>query len=289
MKTRDKVVVVWFSFLYVIIWLFSLANLFHVHFWDKRYALSTWGEEGIPEGLDKGFSKIGQSYFSTLRYIWFLPHVLGAIFWWNLYFLQLVPKIRHKYKKFHRMLGRFLLVILLLQNITGFGLASTSHSNIITMVSYILNVASVFCIVQAWKYAYYRDIPQHKYWVLRLVGYMQSISLQRFFLVFLIVTHSMGWDGLYPQLDSSTASSEEWIHLVKGMFDDSFVLAILFAILSTEWYLAAEEGKMEPPVNNYRRKQQLDDSNKNNKNNKNKNNNNNGGNATETSSLLNTS
>jgi len=273
MKTRDKVVVVWFSLLYVVIWLFSLANLFHVHFWDKRYALSTWGE-GVPEGLDKGFSKIGQSYFSTLRYIWFLPHVLGAIFWWNLYFLQLVPKIRHNYKKFHRMLGRFLLVVLLLQNITGFALATTSHSNIILLVSYILNVATIFCIYKAWKYAYYRDIPQHKYWVLRLVGYMNTIALQRFFLVILIITHSMGWDGLYPQLDS-TASDEEWTQLVKGMFDDSFVMCILFAILSTEWYLAAEEGKMEPPIDN--RKKQADS------------NNGNGGNVNETSSLLSSS
>ncbi|CAJ1952703.1 unnamed protein product [Cylindrotheca closterium] len=248
MKTRDKIVVIWFSFLYLVIWAFSLANLFHVHFWDKRHALSTFMED--PESLDKGFTKIGKSYYTSLRYIWFLPHVLGAIFWWNLYFLQLIPMIRHNYKPFHRMLGRFLLTILLIQNVTGFGLASTSGSNVITMVSYILNVASIFCIVKAWRYAYFRDIALHKYWVLRLVGYMHTISLQRFFLVLLIITHSMGWDGLYPQLDETTASDEEWIQLVKGMFDDSFVLSILFAILSTEWYLAAVEGKMETPIDN---------------------------------------
>jgi len=248
MKTRDKIVVVWFSFLYVVIWAYSLANLFETRFWDKRYALSNI-MEGPHEGLGRGFTKIGKSHYSNLRYIWFLPHVLGAIFWWNLYFLQLIPKIRHNYKPFHRMLGRFLMTILLIQNVTGFALASTSDSNIIMMVSYMLNAATIFCIVQAWRFAYWRDIPQHKYWVLRLVGYMHTISLQRFFLAILIMSHSMGWDGLYPQLDE-TASDEEWTQLVKGMFDDSFVLCILFAILTTEWYLAAEEGKMETPINN---------------------------------------
>ncbi|KAL3939796.1 MAG: hypothetical protein SGBAC_005549 [Bacillariaceae sp.] len=256
MNTRDKVVVVWFSFLYVIIWLFSLANLFHVHFWDKRYALHM--VEQPAEGLNKGFNKESQTYYSSLRYIWMLPHILGAIFWWNLYFLQLIPKIRHNYKKFHRMLGRFLMMILLVQNVTGFALASTSTSNIIKLGCYMFNMASVFCIVQAWKYAYFRDIPQHKHWVLRLVGYMNVLALQRFFLAFLIITHSMGWDGLYPQLDSSsTASDAEWIQLTKGMFDDAFVLSILFGVFSTEWYLATEEGKLEAPINN--RKKQLED------------------------------
>ena len=250
MKTRDKVVVVWFSLLYVVIWAFSLANLFHVHFWDKRYALSMIQTSVSEGGMDKGFGQIGKTYYSSLRYIWFLPHVLGAIFWWNLYFLQLIPAVRHwKGKKLHRILGRFLMVVLLAQNLTGFFLASTSHSNIITMVSYVLNVAAIFCIFQAWRYAYWRDIPQHKYWVLRLVGYMHTISLQRFFLVLLIISHSMGWEGFYPQLDE-TASDEEWISLVKEMFDDSFVLCILFAILSTEWYLACEEGKLAAPINN---------------------------------------
>jgi len=253
MKTRDKVVVVYFSFLYVVIWAFSLSRLFRAHFWDTRYALSQM--QAPSEGMNAGFQKVGQSYYSKLRYLWYLPHVVGAIFWWNLYFLQLIPKVRHyQNKRFHRYLGRFLLVVLILQNVTGFFLATTSDSNIIKLVSYLLNIATLFCLVQAWRYAYWRDIPQHKYWVLRLVGYMHTISLQRFFLAVLIISHSMGWEGLYPQLDDATATKEEWIQLVQQMFDDSFVLCILVAILTTEWYLAAEEGKMEPPVVKNRQK-----------------------------------
>ena len=179
--------------------------------------------------------------------------VIGAVLWWNLYFLQLIPKIRHwKQKSFHRVLGRFLLVVLLVQTISGVGLAATSHSNIIKLVSYVLAIATIFCICQAWRYAYFRDIPKHKHWVIRLVGYMQTISLQRFWLLVLIISHAFGWEGLYPQLDDDDATEEEWKELTKKMFDDSFVICILHAILSTEWYLATEQGMLDTPTNNRR-------------------------------------
>jgi len=150
---------------------------------------------------------------------------------------------------FHRRLGRFLMVILLIQNISGVGLAVTSRSNIIKLVSYILVIASCFCIFKAWRYAYWRDIPRHKYWVIRLVGYMQTIALQRFWGLILIVSYRLGWYGMYPQLDDD-ATDEEWAHLVGKIFDDSFILCILTAILTTEWYLAAEQGMTETPINN---------------------------------------
>ncbi|KAL3929992.1 MAG: hypothetical protein SGBAC_011964 [Bacillariaceae sp.] len=248
MKCRDRFVAIWFFLLYVITWAFSLAGLFGNQFWDQKYNMKRVEEP--KEGYELGFNSITKSYFIDMRYVWFLPHVLGAIFWWNLYFLQLIPKVRHyNNKKFHRMLGRFLLVLLLAQNITGFALAATSHSNIIKLVSYVLCIATIICIVQAWRYAYWRNIPKHKYWAIRLVGYMHTISLQRFWLGILIMSHAFGWEGLYPGLDDDS-TDEEWIITTEKMFDDSFILCILTAILTTEWYLAAEGGMTEAPVDN---------------------------------------
>ena len=114
------------------------------------------------------------------------------------------------------------MVVLLVQTISGVGLAATSHSNTVKLVSYTLAIATFFCIFQAWRYAYWRDIPKHKYWVIRLVGYMQTISLQRFWMILLIITHAFGWDGLYPQLDDD-APIEEWKQIGLQMFDDSFI------------------------------------------------------------------
>ena len=81
---------------------------------------------------------------------------------------------------------------------------------------------------------------------------MQTIALQRFWLILLIISHAFGWEGLYPHLDEDTATEEEWRELSRTMFDDSFVLCILHAILSTELYLAAEHGMLDTPINNRR-------------------------------------
>jgi Predicted membrane protein (DUF2306) len=248
MNARTKFVVFGMALLYVVSWYMSLASLFGIHFWDKKYALHRFGEHPQDHivGDSDALAKIGKSYYSSSRYFFFLPHVLGAIVWWNLYFLQLIPKIRHMYKQFHRSLGRCLMVAAFLQAASGVGLAWTSHSNVIKLISYSLAIAVFFCIFHAWHCAYYRDIPKHKYWVVRLVGYMQTIALQRFWFFFLIVTHSMGWQGLYPT-SGNDATLEEENRIVLQIFDDSFILALLTAIFVTEWYLAGEQGMLEKP------------------------------------------
>ena len=77
MKLRDKFVVGWLVLLFAVSWALSLANLFGIHFWDKKYALAkirdepTFEEEG-GGNIGQGFSEIGESYYST-RYHWFLP------------------------------------------------------------------------------------------------------------------------------------------------------------------------------------------------------------------------
>ena len=90
-------------------------------------------------GDGDAFGEIGASYFSQRRYLFMFPHVVGAIFWWNLYFLQLIPQVRHAFdKKLHRILGRCLMVCAFLQTASGLGLAMTTHSNIILLVSLVL-------------------------------------------------------------------------------------------------------------------------------------------------------
>ena len=81
---------------------------------------------------------------------------------------------------------------------------------------------------------------------MRLVGYMQTISLQRFWMFILIATHQSGWYGLYPDFDD--LAYDEIKTVVHQMFDDSFVLCILQSILMTEWYLAGYQGMLEAPV-----------------------------------------
>ena len=246
MEGRTKFVIAWMAILYFCSWTFSLGRLFGVHFWDQKHALEYNREHYVMTELynSTAFGQINGTYFS-LRYCYFLPHVLGAIFWWNLYFLQLIPQVRHAFdKKLHRILGRCLLVCAFLQTGTGVNLALTSHSNVILMVSLCLAVASFYCIYYAWKNAIRRDIPKHKFWVLRLVGYMQTIAFQRFWVAVLMTSHQMGWYRLYPEL-TEASTVDQANKVVYDMFDHSFILAILTAFLGTEWYLAGMQGMMD--------------------------------------------
>jgi hypothetical protein len=191
------------------------------------------------------FGEVDLSYY-TYRYVFFLPHVIGAILWWNLYFLQLFPSIRKRFMAFHRYLGRILMVVALAQVASGLGLACTSKSSTIKLVSFALAIGTANCVYHAWRYAMARDIRMHNYWAMRLVGYMQTIVLQRFYMMSLIISHHCGFYFFYPSLDG--ASEDEVNDVVMQIFDDSFVSSILTAILVTELYLSAEQGMMNDPV-----------------------------------------
>jgi len=272
MNSRNKFAVAGLALMYLISWTMSLSHLFGVHFWDREANLERYENEGgemeVVDGVvgnSTGLAEIGHSYFTARRYMYFLPHVLGAILWWNLYFLQLIPSIRHAYeKKLHRILGRLLMVTALAQTLSGVCLAYTARSQTIRTTIYTLAMAVVFCVVQAWFYAYHRDIPKHKMWALRLVGYMQTIALERFFLLCIILHHTIWEAGSDDLLSQAQANQKVW-----EMFDQSFILALLTALLLTEWYLAGEQGYLDPPtrttttpVNNYLPTDHLTDRNK---------------------------
>ncbi|CAB9514036.1 expressed unknown protein [Seminavis robusta] len=247
MNQHTTFVVCLLTFLFWESWSRSLLSLFGVHFWDRQHVLEIIHSNPVGLYNSTAFAEIAETQYSPRRYIYLLPHIIGAIIWWNLYFLQLIPKVRHAFnKRLHRWLGRLLMVTACMQTSSGVGLALTSHSKIIPIVSGFLALAVFYCVYHAWKYAIHRDIPRHKYWVFKVVGYLQTIALQRIFLMLLITTHQMGWYGLYPDLGENS-TLEEANDVVLDMFDHSFVFAIFTVMLLTEWYIAGEQGMMEAP------------------------------------------
>jgi len=183
------------------------------------------------------------SYYNK-RFVMFFPHVVGAIVWWGFYYLQLIPSIRRKYRKFHRVLGRVLMVSAICQTVSGIGLAYMGKSSTVKIVSYLTAIATAYCVYNAWYFvAIAKDIPKHKYWSMRLVGYTQTIALQRVFMGPLLLSHRTGWLDLYPAFDENDGET-----LVK-IFEDSFICAFGVAILVTEWYLAGYYGWTEVPKN----------------------------------------
>lgn len=248
MQLRTIFVVVLLIVLQLCAWFFSLLNLFISRFWDRRYALD-FLESATPSELfyeSTTLTDISKSYYAPSRYVWLVLHVVGAVVWWNLYFFQLIPRVRHSFNKaLHRWLGRVLLVAAFLQTITGIGMAVTSHSSYVKIVSLVYGVAVGYSLIYAAYYARARDIPKHKYWVLRLVGYLQTIAAQRFWFIVLLVCHKLGSTLLYPAFDDSM-SLETVNGIVREMFDGSFVMAALTSTYVTEWYLAGNVGMLGP-------------------------------------------
>ena len=239
MDLSTRFVVGWLALLFLLSWAISMDGLFQAHFWDKQHAyemLTSVQPEDIFFNSTALPADVASSYFTERRYFIMLPHVIGAIIWWNLYFVQLLPKVRHQYPLVHRCLGRMLMLAAISQAISGIGMAATSHSSTIKIVSYMYGVSILYCIYHAWKFAYVRDIPKHKFWASRLVGYLQGIALQRFWMVLLIGSYHAGWRGLYASIDGQSQKVvDEFIYQI---FDDSFVGAVLQALLFTEWYLS---------------------------------------------------
>ena len=265
---RTRFVIAGLVFLFLVSWTMALGRLIGDKFWNPSKNIkeietillsavsmnvteetTTISEELVPDlpwFIPIFLKDIGLSYYTT-RYMVFFPHVIGSIVWWNLYFLQLIPSIRRKYKKFHRVLGRLLLLCSIAQTTSGIGLAYMGNSSTIKIVSTFFGIAVMYCTYYSWYYAantIQKDIMKHKYWATRLVGYMQGIALQRVFMVLLILSHELGWNGLYPPFldDDNTIEDNNGSEIVKQIFDDSFICSILAAIYFTEWYLAGVYG-----------------------------------------------
>lgn len=240
---RTRFVVYGQAFLLIVAWTVALGRLISQRFWnaklndEKTQALIE--NEATPKGVVYLAKYFFESYYNK-RFVMFFPHVVGAIVWWNLYYFQLIPSIRQKYRRFHRILGRVLMVSAICQTISGAGLAYMGKSSTVKLVSYHLAISVLYCVYNAWYFAAIaKDIPKHKYWAMRLVGYLQTIALQRVFMGILIVSHRTGWLGLYPAFDENDGET-----LVQ-IFDDSFVCSFTVAMMLTEWYLAGHYGWTE--------------------------------------------
>jgi len=237
---RTRFVVYGQVFLFLLAWSVAMSRLIAGRFWDAKHneenLEAVIANEDSPKALVHVIKEFFLSYYTT-RFVVFCPHVVGAILWWNLYFLQLIPSIRQKYRRFHRILGRVLMVCAIFQTVSGVGLAYMGNSSTIKLMSYMIAVSVLYCVYNACYFAAIaKDIPKHKYWAMRLVGYQQTIALQRLFMGLLVVSHRTGWGGLYPAYDKDDGATME------KLFEDSFACSVPTAMIITEWYLAGYYG-----------------------------------------------
>lgn len=228
------------AFLLVMMWVMSLGRLINDRFWNaglNEEKITAVMESESSPAMVMAIKTFFLSYFKG-RFIFFFPHILGAFIWLNLYFLQLIPSFRKKHLRFHRIVGRVLMVSALAQTISGAGLAYKGKSSTIKIISYALAVSVMYCVYNAWYFAAKKDIEKHRFWAMRLVGYTQAVSLQRLVSGLLFLSKQTGWPNLYPDSDDDE-------NILVKIFEDSFSLAWAMALMLTEWYLAGYYGWTE--------------------------------------------
>lgn len=243
MKTRDIIAVATLSILTLCTWvpMFQIASL---KVWNRTFALAMI-KEFLPDPVTYNSEQfLEETYMSYLteRYVFYLPHAIGAFVWWNLFFLQLIPSLRRKYRALHRWMGRVLLLAVLSQVLSGVCLAYYGFSAVIAWVSYTLAIATLICVYKAAKAAIMKDFNMHKYWAMRLVGYLQTLSGQRFWTIVLFGSQHAGvFRNMerppYPQLEEDSPQSLVDSVVVR-MFHDTFIISLVLAFVGTELYLA---------------------------------------------------
>tara|TARA_R110001583_G_scaffold165477_1_gene318189 strand:- start:816 stop:1340 length:525 start_codon:yes stop_codon:yes gene_type:complete len=108
----------------------------------------------------------GTYYFS--RVFWVFPHIVLGIVATIIGPFQFIPKIRNKYLKTHRQLGRVYIISTVLSGISGMYMAATSDVNLpYTVGLFMLGVTWVTSSIMAFISIKNRKVDLHKDWMIR--------------------------------------------------------------------------------------------------------------------------
>ncbi|MBU2922922.1 DUF2306 domain-containing protein [Winogradskyella psychrotolerans] len=126
----------------------------------------------------------GSYYFP--RMYWVFPHIVLGIIATIIGPFQFMPKIRNKYLKIHRQLGRVYMMSTVLSGISGMYMAVTSDVNLPYAVGlFMLGVAWSTSSIMAFISIKNRKIDLHKEWMIR--SYVITLAFVTFRFVYDII------------------------------------------------------------------------------------------------------
>lgn len=121
----------------------------------------------------------GPYFFS--RVFWVFPHVVFSIIATIIGPFQFIPKIRNKYLKIHRQLGRVYIISTVLSGISGMYLAIISDVNLPYAVGlFMLGVTCVTSSTLAFVSIKNKKVDLHKDWMIRSYVIMFAFVSFRF-------------------------------------------------------------------------------------------------------------
>jgi uncharacterized membrane protein len=120
------------------------------------------------------------SYFFP-RVFWVFPHIVLGIVATIIGPFQFIPKIRNKYLKTHRQLGRVYIISTVLSGISGMYMAMTSGINLPYAVGlFMMGFAWTTSSIMAFMSIKNRKVDLHKDWMIRSYVITFSFVLFRF-------------------------------------------------------------------------------------------------------------
>tara|TARA_R110002111_G_scaffold18_3_gene172 strand:+ start:38149 stop:38778 length:630 start_codon:yes stop_codon:yes gene_type:complete len=126
----------------------------------------------------------GSYYFP--RVFWVFPHIVLGIVATIIGPFQFIPKIRNKYLKTHRQLGRVYIISTVLSGISGMYMAATSDVNLPYAVGlFMLGVAWSTSSIMAFISIKNRKIDLHKEWMIR--SYVLTLAFVTFRFIYDII------------------------------------------------------------------------------------------------------
>jgi hypothetical protein len=143
---------------------------------------------------------------------------------------QLSSRVRNRYPRFHRWLGRLLLCAGAVLVITAYGMVAVpvggwiERSATIVFATFLL-----FALWKAWRYIRHRDVTHHREWMLRAIAILLGIATTRPVMGIFFATRIL--TGLTP----------------SQFFGIAFWIGFTSTVLAAEWYIRATR-KRAPPA-----------------------------------------
>jgi hypothetical protein len=145
--------------------------------------------------------------------------------------VQLSTRVRRRYPRVHRWLGRFVLLVGLLVGVSAYGMMFAPVGGWLeTIATSIYGTAFLAALVTAWWHIRRGDVTHHREWMLRAIGIVLGIATTRPVMAIFFATSTM--TGLRP---SQFFGMAMWIGFTS-------------TVLATEWYIRSTKPKPSIPA-----------------------------------------
>ena len=134
--------------------------------------------------------------------------------------VQLSARVRTRYPRVHRWLGRFLLLIGLLVGVSAYGMMIAPVGGWVeTSATSLYGTAFLIALVTAWRHIRRGDVARHREWMLRTIGIVLGIAATRPVIGFFFATRPL----------TDLAPSQ--------FFGPSMWIGFTSTVLAAEWYI----------------------------------------------------